>query len=92
MMTAYSVADPRPLPDAAIIARERDSLLRDALADLSPRDRDVIEWRFLGAERVSLDQVARWLGCCRARAAQIEQGALHKLKRAVVRRKLRAAR
>jgi RNA polymerase primary sigma factor len=64
-------------------AQELAERLRDALAELDPRERKVLQLRFgldLGGE-CTLTEVAATIGVSRERIRQIEQAALAKLRR-----------
>lgn len=76
------LADPDAVePGAGLdLARLRDALAV-GLADLEPREREVIELRFglLDGEPMTLQQIGSVLGRSRERVRQIEQGALARL-------------
>lgn len=81
------LVDPSADPELQLAeAQERTHLtaaLREALARLSLRERTIIEARFLGEERATLDDLGRRLGVSRERIRQIELRALQKLKSAM---------
>lgn len=76
-------ADPERLLAEAEERNQRTAALRDALAELSPRERKIIEARFLADERETLDGLSSGLGVSRERIRQIEVRALQKLKAAL---------
>jgi RNA polymerase sigma factor (sigma-70 family) len=70
-------------PDESVLASERARQARAALAELRPRDREVLSLRFgIGTAREhTLQEVADQLGISRERARQLEHAALHRLRR-----------
>lgn len=66
------------------VARER--LVREALSDLSERERIIIRERKLEEESATLEALGARLGISKERVRQIEGNALAKLKRAVIAR------
>jgi RNA polymerase sigma-32 factor len=87
-----SLVDANPDPEATTIdvrdAASRARLVRDALGDLSPRERAVIEARRLAEEdaSVTLEKLGAKLGVSKERVRQIEARALGKLKAALAKR------
>jgi RNA polymerase sigma-32 factor len=85
-----TLVDTRPTPeDAAMASRDcnaRTRLVREALGDLSPRERAVIEARRLREDGVTLEALGSTLGISKERVRQIEHRALAKLKAALARR------
>jgi RNA polymerase sigma-32 factor len=81
------LADESDGPDLAVMQSHdgaaRARLVRDALEDLSERERIVIRERKLEDEAVTLEALGRRLGVSKERVRQIECGALAKLKRAL---------
>jgi RNA polymerase sigma-32 factor len=82
------LADPGPTPEEAVgdrLARAaRSACLESALSGLSPREREIIERRFLGDESKStLADIGERYGVTKERIRQIEGKALAKLKRAL---------
>lgn len=71
--------------DAMVFRRElREGLkgeLKDAMSLLNPREREVIELRYLGDEPPTLREVGERWGVSRERARQIESAAREKLKK-----------
>jgi RNA polymerase sigma-32 factor len=65
-------------------ARRRD-LLSEALAELTPRERDIVRERRLRDLPLTLEQLARRHGISRERVRQIEVGSVEKLRRSMVR-------
>jgi RNA polymerase sigma-32 factor len=64
----------------------RTQLVRDALGDLSERERIIIVERKLEEEVVTLEELGQRLGISKERVRQIEGNALEKLKRALLAR------
>lgn len=64
----------------------RAALVRDALSELSDRERVIIRERMLQEESVTLESLGQRLGISKERVRQIEAAALAKLKRALVAR------
>jgi RNA polymerase sigma-32 factor len=84
---AYLAADASREPSAVLERREYDRLqdegLRDALAGLDPRSRDIVQRRWLvedGAESPTLHELADEYGVSAERIRQIEAKALQKMK------------
>lgn len=82
------LADPGPTPEESVGDRldraARSACLQDALSDLSPREREIIERRFLGEDSKStLADIGERYGVTKERIRQIEGKALAKLKRAL---------
>jgi RNA polymerase sigma-32 factor len=69
--------------DADEMARRR-ALLPQAMAQLSPRERDILEQRHLTDERPTLETLSHKYGVSRERIRQIENVALDKFKRAML--------
>ena len=66
---------------------ERDShegdqmeLLREGMADLDPRSRDILKRRFLGEPKATLQELADEYGVSAERVRQIEANALKKMR------------
>jgi RNA polymerase sigma-32 factor len=75
--------------EIVIAASERDvreRWLREALTELSPRERLIVEERMLRDEKVTLEEVGQSLGITKERVRQIETKAFNKLRAAVIRR------
>lgn len=72
-----------PTPDAAVRSHEIEALLERALAGLPERQRCVIERRYglHGTDTATLEDLAREFGVTRERVRQIQQEALHGLRR-----------
>jgi len=85
-----SLVDARPTPEEATMSLHdtaaRANLLREALGDLSPRERAVVEARRLAEESLTLEALGDRLGISKERVRQIEHRALAKLKAAVEKR------
>jgi RNA polymerase sigma-32 factor len=78
-----------PDPEALVAAGEGDSLrrhrVREALASLTPRERALVERRYLEDDPPSLADLGREEGVSRERMRQIESRALQKLRTALLR-------
>ncbi|MCK1545137.1 RNA polymerase sigma factor RpoH [Bradyrhizobium sp. 147] len=78
------LVDPSPDPESLLLEaadRERKkAALTDAIAALSPRERSIIEARFLDEPHKTLDALAGKFGISRERIRQIEQRALQRIK------------
>jgi RNA polymerase sigma-32 factor len=76
--------DPAPDPESVLSEledRNRTTIaLRDALARLTPRERHVIEARFLAEQATSLEDLGAVFGVSRERIRQIETRALQKIR------------
>jgi RNA polymerase nonessential primary-like sigma factor len=74
-------------PEDITLHHEVDQLLQNGLSALSDREREVVSARYgLGdREPETLDAVADRLGITRERIRQVQQDALHKIKRRMVR-------
>ena len=66
--------------------RTRAGWLRDALAELTPREQEVISRRFLTEDRTTLADIGQTFGVTKERIRQIESKALGKLKEALAHR------
>ena len=84
------LADESPGPEDIVVAsRERDrrlGWLKQALGDLTPRERTVIRARRLREKTLTLAALGERLGISKERVRQIENEALAKLRGAVARR------
>lgn len=78
------LVDPSPDPESLLLEaadRERKkAALTDAVAALSPRERSIIEARYLDEPHKTLDALAGKFGISRERIRQIEQRALQRIK------------
>ena len=80
------IADDRPSPEAYFAAREMDDQLRDrvhsAMLDLDPRERNIIERRFLARDQqpATLKELGESFGISRERVRQLEARAKAKMK------------
>ena len=78
------LADSRPTPEAAVISlrdnRRRSEWLAQALGELSPRERRIINERRLREEGSTLEELGRELGVSKERVRQLESRALSKLR------------
>jgi RNA polymerase sigma-32 factor len=78
------LADSRPTPEAAVISlrdnRRRSEWLAQALGELSPRERRIINERRLREEGSTLEELGRELGVSKERVRQLESRALLKLR------------
>ena len=80
---AASVRDVAPQPDDALIAAERMGYLRDAIAELPERLRDVVTSYYL--QQQPLTDIAERLGVTQSRASQLRAEGLELLKEALSR-------
>ena len=84
------LADDAEGPEALIMSSHdgdaRARLVRDALRDLSDRERLIIRERKLGEEQVTLEALGERLGISKERVRQIESVAMEKLRRALIAR------
>jgi RNA polymerase sigma-32 factor len=84
------LADEHDTPEAeAMVAHDsaaRADLVREALRDLSDRERLIIRQRKLEEETVTLEALGQRLGISKERVRQIEGNALEKLRRALIKR------
>jgi RNA polymerase sigma-32 factor len=78
------IADQGPGPETEAIARELERLARDrvrrALAGLDPRERAIIERRYLRGRSTTLKELGRTFGISRERVRQIEARAKAKMR------------
>lgn len=76
--------DDRPNPEENVIDRMdteiRSEWLQDALQTLSPREKDIIQHRFLDGDKTTLADIGESYGVTKERIRQIESRALSKLK------------
>jgi RNA polymerase sigma-32 factor len=74
-------------PEATLGEREEEervlAAVQGALGTLQPRERCVVERRFLSSERTTLAGIGRSLGVSRERVRQIEQRAVERIRDAV---------
>lgn len=84
------LADDAEGPEALIMSSHdgdaRAQLVRDALRDLSDRERLIIRERKLEEEQVTLEALGERLGISKERVRQIESAAMEKLRRALIAR------
>ncbi|MBU1480930.1 MAG: sigma-70 family RNA polymerase sigma factor, partial [Gammaproteobacteria bacterium] len=81
--------DQRPTPDL-VVTGLRDSVSRskwlaEALSDLSPRERVIIERRRLVDDGATLEELGRELGVSKERVRQLESRAMNKLRVSMMR-------
>jgi RNA polymerase sigma factor (sigma-70 family) len=77
------LADPQAVdPEQLALSAERSRQLRRALEWLTPREREVLEYRYglNGKPTCTLDQLSRTLGCSREGIRQMELRALRRLR------------
>jgi RNA polymerase sigma-32 factor len=78
------LADTRPSPEDVVIGlkdnQTRSRWLRDALSELSPRERTIINQRRLQDEGATLEELGRTLGVSKERVRQLEHRAMVKLR------------
>lgn len=84
------IADDRPSPEQAAIGR-RDGAIRarwlaEAMGELNPRERRIIDARRLREDGATLEELGRALGVSKERVRQLELRALLKLRQSLRRR------
>lgn len=76
--------DQAPNPEEVVIGmrdnKTRSAWLGEALSELSPRERTIIEERRMNDEVVTLEDLGKQLGISKERVRQLEQRAMDKLK------------
>jgi RNA polymerase sigma-32 factor len=89
------LVDDRPSPEDVTLRNSDNSVrgrwLREALSDLSDRERLIVTERKLNDEKVTLEELGVQLGVTKERVRQIEHKALQKLSDGVLRRARDAA-
>lgn len=84
------LADQRPSPEDVVIgmrdSNTRSQWLAEALRELSPRERTIIQERRLREEGATLEELGRELGVSKERVRQLEHRALLKLRQSMMRR------
>lgn len=84
------LADQRPSPEDVVIgmrdADTRSQWLAEALGELSPRERTIIQERRLREEGATLEELGRELGVSKERVRQLEHRALLKLRQSMLKR------
>jgi RNA polymerase sigma-32 factor len=84
------LADERPNPEDVVIGmrdgRTRSRWLAEALAELSPRERTIINERRLREQGATLEALGQELGVSKERVRQLEHRALGKLRQCLMRR------
>lgn len=84
------LADQRPSPEEVVIgmrdSRTRSAWLAEALGELSPRERTIIQERRLREEGATLEELGRELGVSKERVRQLEHRALLKLRQSMLKR------
>lgn len=82
-----SLPDEGPLPDEvaqmAIDGDRRSAALHSAIKRLKPRERSIVQARFLSDEDVTLDDMGRLFGISKERIRQIQNVALGKVRAAM---------
>lgn len=83
------LADQRPNPEEVVIgmrdARTRSKWLAQALGELSPRERTIIDQRRLRDDGATLEELGRELGVSKERVRQLEHRAMMKLRQSMLR-------
>jgi len=78
------LADDGPSPEEIVTdqhdGRLRANWLHEAMAELTARERQIIQRRFLGEDRVTLAEIGKSFGVTKERIRQIEGNALGKLR------------
>lgn len=67
-------------PDLQLQAEQMRALLRGALGELHPRERRIIELRWLGERVLTFDELAEHLGVSRQRVQQVEARCVERLR------------
>lgn len=84
------LADSRPNPEDVVIgmrdASTRSRWLAEALGELSPRERAIINARRLTEDGATLEELGRELGVSKERVRQLESRAMLKLRQSMLRR------
>ena len=84
------LADTRPNPEEVVIGMRdgatRSRWLAEALGELSPRERSIINQRRLREDGATLEELGRELGVSKERVRQLEHRALGKLRQSILRR------
>jgi len=80
---ALEQPDPEPLPDQVAIGNERSSALRTALARLSERDRQIVEYFFYNPTEPSYAELAERLGISHTTIGPTRHRALRRLREAL---------
>jgi RNA polymerase sigma-32 factor len=82
------LADNAPNPEDVVIGMKdnatRSKWLSEALGELSPRERTIIQERRMGDDVVTLEDLGKQLGISKERVRQLEQRAMDKLKAAIL--------
>lgn len=82
------LCDGRPTPDLEVevaeLARRRRAALEQAIRELSPRERRIVQLRFLGDEMTSLASIGRDLGLSRERVRQLAHRAETKMRQTML--------
>jgi len=81
------LADERPSPEETVIFRRdgatRSRWLAEALGELNPRERTIIDQRRLQEQGATLEELGRRLGVSKERVRQLEHRALQKLRQSM---------
>lgn len=84
------LADQRPSPEEVVIgmrdSNTRSQWLAEALGELSPRERTIIQERRLREEGATLEELGRELGVSKERVRQLEHRAMLKLRQSMLKR------
>ncbi|HYD67518.1 RNA polymerase factor sigma-32 [Azospirillum sp.] len=84
------LADQRPSPEDVVIgmrdSNTRSQWLAEALGELSPRERTIIQERRLREEGATLEELGRELGVSKERVRQLEHRAMLKLRQSMLKR------
>ncbi|HEY0834636.1 MAG TPA: RNA polymerase factor sigma-32 [Azospirillum sp.] len=84
------LADQRPSPEEVVIGMRdsstRSQWLAEALGELSPRERTIIQERRLREEGATLEELGRELGVSKERVRQLEHRAMLKLRQSMLKR------
>jgi len=91
-LSATLADDRQEQPHARIFRRQAADRLNQAMGVLNPREKKVLQWRFglngKGDEPASLRTIGRWIGLSAEGVRRIEEQALSKLRRPVIRKRI----
>jgi RNA polymerase sigma-32 factor len=84
---AVQIAADEPTPEAIVLENQEEQrstqAVRDALEQLSARERQIVERRYLSSEVITLASIGRRFGISRERVRQLEQRAFDRIREAV---------
>lgn len=76
------IKDSNSTPQESVLEEEKSKLINDAIENLSPREQEIIKYRYKADDNVfhSFSKIADKLGITRQRVQKIEQKAIKKMK------------